>query len=166
MEPRMCSPSSSSTSNNMLSGVMLGDENHNDEFQKKRKLTNDSGYGDDINERCMDSLMQHSIADSFTRTSSLDSISEDHAKCRERRVSTDSTFQDMTDSFQKSLNCSGSPHEHNRFDTTDDVAMETQIIATSKTKEKRRRMTPVPSNVLITKPSQSKFAHYTFVYTV
>jgi hypothetical protein len=144
---------------------MLGEETHHDESQKKRKLTNDSGYGDDMNERCMDSLLQSQVAESFTRTSSLDSISEDHSyKEQQRRVSADLTFQDMTDSFQKSLNCNGSPPEHNRFDSTDGVAMETQIVATSKTKEKRRRMTPVPCSVHITKPSQSKCTSIAFLH--
>ena len=129
-----------------------------EDSQKKRKLTNDSGYGDDMPERMvMDSILQNHTEE---HSSFDDSISENNFSSARRSSVNESSLQEMSERFEQSLNCTTTAATS--IDTSMDFCdgQEEGVRAeTCKTKEKRRRMTPVPGGVSVFKPSQSKFDH-------
>ena len=151
--------SSSCKSADTLNNVFLTITTHenevtHEEAQKKRKLTNDSGYGDDIPERMvMDSILQNNIEHSFTQTSSLDSISESNFLSARCSTDKEHSLQEMSKRFEQSLNCTPTSMDIDSRDGQQEV-----VAGACKTKEKRRRMTPVPGGVSVFKPSKSKLS--------
>ena len=143
----------SSIDSHNLNNVFLSATSHDsyDECQKKRKLTNDSGYGDD--ER-MEGILQNNLNEqsSFTRTSSLDDISENNFSARSS-IENETSLQEMSERFETSLNCASSIDAIDSCSPEHDNGM---TMGVGKTKEKRRRMTPVPGGVSVFKPSKSK----------
>lgn len=131
-----------------------------EELQKRRKLTVDSGYGDDYSDGRRDSL---NAEQSIHRTSSLDSINEDDdlGESPSSRITVspnDLVFKTMADKFQ-TLNTRNFQQEPKHQLTLPPTEMNTSSDnpeVSLKTKEKRRRMTPVPGSVTITKPSQGE----------
>lgn len=137
-----------------------------EELQKRRKLTVDSGYGDDYTDGSgrMDLL---SVDLGMTRTSSLDSITEGDSSFEITPATTtnDIIFKTMADKFQN-LNAATTKNCHDNVETSPSGLTTCEMLSadlsphlssnvvTTKTKEKRRRMTPVPNSVTIARPSQ------------
>lgn len=131
-----------------------------EDSQKKRKLTNDSGYGDDIPERMvMDSILQNHTEE---QSSFDDSISENNFSSARCSSDNESSLQEMSKRFEQSLNCKTTTSSMDTTDSCDDQE-EGVRVETCKTKEKRRRMTPVPGGVSVFKPSKSKFGLFIFL---
>ena len=127
-----------------------------EDFQKKRKLTNDSGYGDDLPERMvMDSILQNHTEEHSSYDD--DSVSENNFSSARCSSDNEHSLQEISRRFEKSLNCKTTTTS---LDTIDSCNGQEEDVRTGscKTKEKRRRMTPVPGGVSVFKPSKSKLS--------